>query len=136
MLNNSTRTSWLFPPPTREVQFDEQWAFVGKKEKHDDPNDPDDDNQGDHWDALAFDPEHRLVVSLVTGKRPSDHAHRFVEACHQRTAGQLRNRMTSDENPAYAEAIREVYGQEVQRQRRGKRGRKPKPVKVLPKELT
>ena len=24
-------SSWLFPPHTREVQFDEKWAFVGKK---------------------------------------------------------------------------------------------------------
>jgi IS1 family transposase len=129
-------TSWLFPPQTREVQFDEKWAFVGKKEKHCDPNDPDDDNQGDHWDHVALDPEHRLVVSLVTGKRTSDHAHLLVKDFHQRTAGRLMNLMTSDENPAYAEAIREVYGQEVRPKRRGKRGRHPKPVKKPPKGLT
>ena len=29
-----------FPPLTREVQFDEKWAFVAKKEKHCDPDDP------------------------------------------------------------------------------------------------
>ena len=33
-------TSWSpFPPRTREVQFDEKWAFVGKKEKNCDPED-------------------------------------------------------------------------------------------------
>ena len=45
--------SWLFPPQTREVQFDEKWAFVGKKEKHCDPDDADDARQGDHWDHVA-----------------------------------------------------------------------------------
>ena len=34
--------SWAFPPNTREVQFDEKWSFVGKKEKHCDPADPGD----------------------------------------------------------------------------------------------
>jgi len=118
------------------VQFDEKWAFVGKKEKHCDPDDPDDDNQGDHWDHVAFDPEHRLVVSLVTGKRAPEHTQVLVEDFSRRTEGRVMNLMTSDENPAYAEAILQVYGEEVQPQRRGKRGRKPKPVKVPPQELT
>ena len=44
---------------------------MGKKEKHCDPTDPDDAKQGDNWDHVALDPEHRLVVSVVperTGK--------------------------------------------------------------------
>src|SRR5579859_5193637 len=28
-----TTNSWVFPPKTREAQFDEKWSFVGKKEK-------------------------------------------------------------------------------------------------------
>ena len=31
-----------FSPETREVQFDEKWSFVAKKEKHCDPDDPTD----------------------------------------------------------------------------------------------
>src|SRR5271166_403710 len=41
-------SSWLFPPATREVQFDEKWAFVGKKQKNCDPNNPDDAQCGDY----------------------------------------------------------------------------------------
>ena len=66
MPNSYTTSCWLFPPKTREVQFDEKWSFVGKKEKH---CDPDDAKQGDNWDHVALDPEHRLVVSVVPGKR-------------------------------------------------------------------
>jgi hypothetical protein len=39
MLSNSTTSSWLFPPTTTAVQFDEKWSFVGKKEKNRDPED-------------------------------------------------------------------------------------------------
>src|ERR1700684_1873595 len=75
---NSTTNSWLFPPKTREVQFDEKWSFVGKKEKHCDPAKPEDAHQGDNWDHVAFDPEHRLVVSVVPGKRTEDKVHELV----------------------------------------------------------
>ena len=58
-----------FSPRTREVQFDEKWSFVFKKQEHCDPTDPADANRGDCWDHVAFDPEHRLVVSVVPGAR-------------------------------------------------------------------
>ena len=70
-----------FSPQTREVQFDEKWAFVGKKEKHCDPDDPADDDRGDNWDHVAFDPEHRLVVSVVPGGGPTTTC-----ACWSRTS--------------------------------------------------
>lgn len=46
------------------------------------------------------------------------------------------NLMTSDENPAYAEAILQTYGETVQPRRKGKRGRQPAPTKRPPKNLT
>jgi hypothetical protein len=27
-----TMNSWLFPPETREIQLDEMWSFVAKKQ--------------------------------------------------------------------------------------------------------
>ena len=48
------KTSWrLFPPQTREVQVDEKWAFVGKTQRHCDPENPRDAERGDHWDHVA-----------------------------------------------------------------------------------
>ena len=41
------------------MQFDEKWSYVAKKEKHCDPNQPADPQQGDNWDPVAFDPERR-----------------------------------------------------------------------------
>src|SRR3954453_13051264 len=103
-------TSWsLFPPPTREVQFDEKWSFVTKKEKRVQPDDPQAPEQGDQWDHVALDPEHRLVVSVVVGKRAEEHTRLLVEDFHRRTEGRVMDLMTSDELPAYATVIRDVY---------------------------
>jgi IS1 family transposase len=129
---SSTTNSWPFPPKTREVQFDEKWSFVGKKEKH---CDPDDDDRGDCWDHVAYDPEHRLVVSAAVGRQSGEHTRLLVEDFHRRTRGRLMDLMTSDENPAYAEAIREVYGEEYQPRRRGRRGRRPQKRKRVPRGL-
>jgi IS1 family transposase len=128
--------SWLFPPKTREVQFDEKWSFVAKKEKHCRPGCADDVGKGDCWDHVALDPEHRLVVSLVVGRRTAEHTRLLVEDFRDRTEGRLMKLMTSDELPAYAEAIREVYGEEVRPARSGRPGRPPGPYRRLPEGLT
>ena len=91
--------SWLFPPRTQEAQFDEKWAFVNKKEKHCDPDNPADAQQGDHWDHVAFDPEHRLVVSVGPGKRTTEHVRNLVHDFKERTEGRLMNLITTDEYP-------------------------------------
>lgn len=103
-----TTNSWLFPPATQEVQFDEKWSFVVKKQKR---CRPDEARCGDCWDHVAFDPEHRLVVSVVVGKRTEEQAHQVVHEFRERTDGRLINLMTSDEYPAYATAIAAVYGE-------------------------
>jgi IS1 family transposase len=108
---------------------------VGKKEKHRDPRDPEDARQGDNWDHVAFDPEHRLVVSVVPGKRTEEKAHQLVQDFKERTGGRLMNLLTSDEYPAYRAAIFEAYGEEKEVPRTGRPGRPRKPVKVLPRGL-
>lgn len=126
---------WPFPPKTREAQFDEKWSFVGKKEKRCDANEPADARQGDNWDHVAFDPEHRLVVSVVPGKRTEEKVHQLVKDFQGRTGGRIMNLMTSDEYPAYRTAIFEAYAAKQGQPRTGRPGRPRNPVKVLPKEL-
>ena len=127
--------SWLFPPQTREVQFDEKWAFVGKKEKNCDPTDPDDAQQGDHWDHVAFDAENRLVVSVVPGKRTSENVRQLVQDFKERTEGRIMNLITSDEYPVYKTEILEAYGETVTPPPSGKPGRPALPYKVPPPDL-
>jgi IS1 family transposase len=103
-------STWIFPPRTREAQFDEKWAFVGKEQKDCDPNDPDDDHCGDYWDFVAFDPEHRLVLAVIPGARTAENAQAIVEEVKQRTGEAPPALLTSDESPAYTTAIETTFG--------------------------
>jgi IS1 family transposase len=106
-------SSWLFPPRTREVQFDEMWSFVGKKQKNCDPADPDDDHKGDWWDHVAFDPEHKLVLAVVPGARVTESVEEVVDEAKCRLDEQHPTLMTSDEYPVYETVIEEAFSQPV-----------------------
>jgi len=108
-----TTSWWLFPPCTREVQFDEKWAFVSKKQKNCDPTNPDDDHCGDSWDHVALDPEHKLVLAVVPGARTEENARAIVVEVQQRVSCDPPPMMTSDEYPAYATAIEEIFSEPV-----------------------
>src|SRR4051812_36249980 len=131
-----TTTSWGFPPRTREVQFDEKWAFVAKKEAHCDPDDPADDRHGDAWDHVAFDAESRLVISVVPGERTAENVVAVVEDFKRRTGGRLMALITTDGYPAYEAAILAAYGEMITPPRTGKRGRPRAPYRAAPRGLT
>ena len=69
---------------TRDLQMDEKWSFVAKKEKNCDEDDPEDQFRGDCWDHVAFDPEHRLVVSVVPGERTGESIRELVTDVKER----------------------------------------------------
>ena len=85
---------------------------------------------------MALDPESRLVVSLVVGKRTEAATHAVVGDFHRRTGGRVMRLMTSDEYPAYATAIRATYGRVVTPPRTGRPGRPRKAYTVVPPEVT
>ena len=58
-----------------------------------------------------MDPEHRLVLSVVVGKRTEENARQVVHAFYERTDGRPVNLITSDEYPAYAQAVAAVYAE-------------------------
>ncbi len=135
MPKTSTRNSWRFPPPTTEVQLDEKWPFVAKKEASCDRTDPADDHKGDYWDHVAFDPEHRLVVAVVPGARDVEGTEALVGEFRRRTGGRVMRLMTSDAYPAYEAAILDAYGEEVTPPRTGRPGRPRGAHKVPPEGL-
>ena len=122
-------------PETRELQMDEKWSFVAKKEKNCDEDDPEDQFPGDCWDHVAFDPEHRLVVSVVPGERTAESVQELVTDVKERLDGRVPELITTDEYSAYEGAILEAFGTEVVPPRTGKPGRPRKAFKVAPAEL-
>jgi hypothetical protein len=115
------------------VQLDEKWSFVGKKEKHCDPGDEADWFRGDQWDHVALDPDHRLVLEVVVGKRLAANAVSLLEGVRGRLGGRAPELVTSDEYPAYPEALLAVFGREEVPPRTGKPGR-PAGPRVVPPE--
>ena len=85
---------------------------------------------------MALDPESRLVVSLVVGKRTAEATHELVGDFRRRTGGRVMRLITSDEYSAYADAIREAYGRVVTPPRTGRPGRPRSPYRELPAEVT
>jgi hypothetical protein len=131
-----TTSSWLFPPRTREVQLDEKWAFVGKKQKHCDPSNPADDHKGDYWDHVASDPENRLVLAVVPGARTIENAEEIIAEVKDRLGGAPPALITSDEYAAYESAIETTFGAVIEPEAPAGPGRRPiQPERQLPAEL-
>jgi IS1 family transposase len=135
MRSGSTRSSWALPPATREIQLDEKWSFVGKKQERLDLDKPADRDLGERWDHTAFDAEHALLLTLVVGKRTEANCKAVVADVKQRTGGRTDVLLTSDEYRPYAIAIKHVYGVMTSKPRRGSAGRAPKPRRLVPTEL-
>jgi hypothetical protein len=106
-------SSWLFPPRTREVQFDEKWSFVDKKQVNCDPNDPADDHKGDWWDHVAFDPEHKLVLAVAPGAHVIENVEEVVAEVKDRLGDHAPALMTSDEYAAYETVIATTFSEVV-----------------------
>jgi IS1 family transposase len=130
-----TTNWWRFPPETHEIQFDEKWAFVYKKQKHCDPRELLDRHCGDNWDHVAFDAEHRLVLEVIPGKRTRQRVRCIVQAAKRRTGGRIPRLLTRDEYKPYRQEILDAYDVELPLVRTGKPGRPRKPRKVPPPSL-
>jgi len=106
-------SSWLFPPRTREVQLDEKWSFVAKKQANCDPTDPADDHKGDWWGHVAFDPEHKLVLAVVPGARVTESVEEVVAEAKDRLGERPPALLTSDEYPAYETVIATMFSEVI-----------------------
>ena len=90
----------------RQLQFDEIWGFIGKKERHCAPDDS--LELGDVWTFCAIDSETKIVPSFKCGKRDLPTANAFVAD----VASRMRNRVqiSSDALRAYVDAIEMNFG--------------------------
>ena len=117
-----------------ECQLDELWSFVHTKEAHLPYAKIYCETYGDAWVWVAFAPVWRLVLAFVVGKRSQESANLLVDRVKDVTDQHIPF-FTSDQLPAYQKALLHTYGIWVQPERKGNRGRFPKPRLVPAPDL-
>src|SRR5207244_413149 len=68
----------------RDVEADEVWSFIGKKEKRVRPED--DQNLGDCYTFVAIERHSKLVLNIAMGKRDQRTTDSFIEGVRHATA--------------------------------------------------
>jgi hypothetical protein len=86
----------------RDVEADEVWSFIGKKEKRVRPED--DQNLGDCYTFVAIERHSKLVLNIAMGKRDQRTTDSFVEGIRHATA-RSRFQITTDGFGPYKSAI-------------------------------
>ena len=89
-----------------QIQLDELWAFIGKKQKR--VRSGDDATKGDNYTFLAMASLNKAILSFRCGKRDGENTRAFVEDLRARTVGSPM--ISSDAFPAYEPAIRAIFG--------------------------
>jgi IS1 family transposase len=86
----------------RDVEADEVWSFIGKKEKRVRPED--DQNLGDCYTFVAIERHTKLVLNIAMGKRDQATTDIFIEGLRHATA-RGRFQITTDGFGPYKSAI-------------------------------
>ncbi|MFZ0803547.1 MAG: IS1 family transposase [Terriglobales bacterium] len=93
--------------PTRRLQCDEIWAYIGAKAKNVSAEKKE-IGWGDVWTWVGIDADTKLVVSYLVGGRGADWAMDFMEDCARRIKGRVQ--ITTDGHRAYLEAVEGAFG--------------------------
>lgn len=92
-----------------EIQIDELWGFIGKKQKNVIPDDK--PELGDVWTFTALDADTKLIASYKVGKRTSETANAFVADLSSRLKNRIQ--LSSDGLAAYEQAVEQAFGCDV-----------------------
>lgn len=60
--------------PAKDVQSDEIWSYVAKKEAHKRPDEYQNDSIGDVWAWVALERNTKLILAFTVGRRTLNHA--------------------------------------------------------------
>ena len=93
--------------PVLDVECDEIWGYVGKKDKNVTPDD--DPNFGDAYCFVAIERSTKLVLNFSLGKRNQQTADSFIEGVRHATAG-ANFQITTDGFQPYKYAIPRMLG--------------------------
>ena len=105
-----------------ELQLDEMWSFVYKKEKNLEENDYISCLNGDQWCWIAIDVRTKVIVQYEIGKRTYQLASDLIKNFKKRTDGVYPSLITTDGYKGYKMALLKFYGKTTK-----KKGKVPPP---------
>ena len=91
----------LMNVPVRDVQADEIWSFIRKKEKMRKPSDA--PGVGDCYTFVAIERETKLVLNFAVGRRDQASTDVFIEGLRLATSGKFQ--LTTDGFASYRSAV-------------------------------
>jgi IS1 family transposase len=96
--------------PCKNIEVDEVWSFVGKKQRHvtmnDNPN-----GVGDFYTFIALDSDTKLIPAYKVGKRDLPTAHAFISDLSSRPGNLIQ--LSSDKLKAYVEAVGATFSADI-----------------------
>ena len=96
--------------PSKRIQCDEIWSFVGAKQKNVAPEKL--DVWGDLWTWTALDADTKMIVSYLVGPRRPPMAYELINDLAARVASH-NFQLTTDGLPWYAQAVEHAFGIDV-----------------------
>jgi IS1 family transposase len=94
-----------------QIQCDEIWGFIGKKNKNANAKEIVTGAAGDVWTFIALDAETKLIPCWVVGKRDMYHSRVFMDNLASRMAKRIQ--LSTDALSSYADAVERGFGAEV-----------------------
>src|SRR5579872_555887 len=91
-----------------DVQADEIWAYVGKKEGHKGPEEAHNDSIGDCYTWVAMEARTKLVLAFVVGRRTGANAMELMRKVRLSTSTDSRFQLTTDGLISYLPAVDEM----------------------------
>jgi transposase-like protein/IS1 family transposase len=97
--------------PVRDVEADEIWAFVGKKEGHKLPKEQNNETIGDQYCFVGIERHSKLVLNFALGRRSKATCDIFIEGLRQATRGDFQ--ITTDGFGPYVNSISDTLADRV-----------------------
>ncbi len=97
--------------PCKRVQVDEIWSFTYAKQKNVADAKAAPEGAGDTWTWTAICADTKLAISWLVGGRDAGYARAFIDDVYGRLAGRIQ--LTSDGHGAYTNAVRDVFGIDI-----------------------
>jgi transposase-like protein/IS1 family transposase len=95
----------------QDVECDEIWSFIGKKEKRVSPED--DQNLGDAYTFVGIERNSKLVLNIAMGKRDQITTNSFIEGLRDAITPGQHFQITTDGFAPYRTSIPDTFGDYV-----------------------